>query len=99
VVVGDLALRRLADFEPRQVAMHVTDEVVGVVFAAAPVIEPQVALLLDRLCRGSSEESLALRRGERACEVTRQILFVFRVNPPGTNNSCPDPHRNPPWAR
>jgi hypothetical protein len=61
--------------------------------------ESQVALLLDRLCRGSREEGIALRRGELTCEVTRQKLFVFRVNPPGTNNSCPDPHRNPPQAK
>ena len=92
VVVGDRALCLLDDFEPREVAMEVADEVVGVVPAAGSVVQAQLALLFDRLCGRARQQRFALRGSQLAGKVARKLRLIFRVDPPRANDRRSDPH-------
>ena len=58
VVVEHVVCLGLVDFEPGQALIHVQDEIIGVVFAAAPLVETEIPLLLDRLGRRAIEDRL-----------------------------------------
>ena len=59
VVIEHVVGLGLVDFEPGQAFVHVEDEVVGVVFAAGPFVQAEIALLLDRFRGGAIEDGLA----------------------------------------
>jgi len=72
--------------------VHVQDEIVGVIFAAGPFIQAEIALLLNRFRRSAIEDGLAVLRRALAGMMTGQIVFHFRMEPPGTDDRGTNGH-------
>jgi hypothetical protein len=60
VVIEDVGGLRFVHLQAGQALVHMQDEVVGVVFAPAPFIEAQVALLRNGFCGRTVEDGLAV---------------------------------------
>ena len=82
IIIEDVFGLGLVDFQAGQAFVHVQDEIVGVIFAASPFIQPEIALLLDRFGGGAIEDGLAFLRRTFAGVMAGQILFHLRVKPP-----------------
>ena len=78
IVIEHVIGLRLVDLESGNDVVHVQNEIVGVVFTAGPLIEAEIALFLNGFgCR-------AMDAGE--------ILFHFRMKPPGPDDGGTNGH-------
>jgi hypothetical protein len=92
VIVENVIGLRFVDLQSGQTFVHVQDEIVGVIFAAAPFVEAKVALFRNGFGRRPVEDRFAFLRRQLARVVTRQILLHFGMKPPRPDDSGADGH-------
>ena len=79
VIIEHVVGLRLVDFQPGHDFVHVQDEIVGVVFAAGPFVQAEIALLLDRFGRRAIRIA-SLSCGDIAGVMAAQIVFHLGVS-------------------
>jgi hypothetical protein len=72
--------------------VHVQDEIVGVVFAAGPFVEAEIALLLDGFGRRAIENRFACLRLQFADVMATQFVFQLGMKPPRSDDGGANGH-------
>ena len=94
IVIEHVFGLRLVNLETGNDVVHVQNEIVGVIFTAGPLVEAEIALFLNGFGRRAIEDGFSLLRRSFAGVYASEILFHFRMKPPGPDDGGTNGHFN-----
>jgi hypothetical protein len=92
VIIEHILRLGLVDLKSGQAFVHVHDEIVGVIFAAGPFIETEVALFLDGFGGRALEDALAFLLRKLSGVMAGEIFFDLGMRPPGADDGRANSH-------